>query len=69
MKKIIISILLLIFAFNIHGQRYCGSELNLDTLQQTNPARYQRIMAIESQTFNSIPQDTIYYSDGSTYRI
>jgi hypothetical protein len=52
---------------NVFGQRYCGSELNLTELQQTDSARYQRIMNMENQlqtylntpSVLSIPQSTI----------
>jgi hypothetical protein len=52
---------------NVFGQRYCGSELNLVQMQQTDPVRYQRIMTMENQlqaylnnpVVRSIPQSTI----------
>ncbi len=68
MKKGILYIILFLFCINVHGQRNCGSELNLTKLQQTDPARYQRIMDLENriQKFLSEPelrstsQPTIY---------
>jgi hypothetical protein len=65
MKKIIFSLIGLIYLTNIYGQRYCGSELNLTELQQADTVRYQRIMNLENATqfrlagTNSIPQSTI----------
>ena len=53
----------------IYGQGICGSELNLTKLQQTDPARYQRVMDLENriQEFLNDPvlrsgsqQSTIY---------
>lgn len=39
---------------HIYGQRTCGSELNLTKLQQTDPARYQRVMDLENRIQESL---------------
>lgn len=39
---------------NVLGQQYCGSQLNLAELEQTDPAMYQRFMALEEQTRKSV---------------
>jgi hypothetical protein len=68
MKGIVLGLGIFLLCINIaQGQRTCGSEIDMDLLQQTNPARYQRIMALEnqiqaylySQTTRAIPQTTI----------
>jgi hypothetical protein len=67
MKKIIFITVAIALAMNVSGQRFCGSELNLTQLQQTDPVRYQNIMNLENQlqtglqsySLSSIPQSTI----------
>ncbi len=49
MKKIILNIMIFLLCIHIHGQRRCGSDLNLTKLQQTDPARYQRVMDLENR--------------------
>ena len=39
---------------SIIAQRTCGSELNISFIQQTDPHRYQRIMALERTTLQRI---------------
>ncbi len=52
MKKLIILLHLSIsiLAANAQTTTTCGSEIDLNLIQQVNPARYQRIMALEQQT-------------------
>jgi len=49
-KFVFFLMFLTIFLIDIHGQRHCGSVMNLEEIQQTDSARYQRIMALENQT-------------------
>jgi ABC-type transporter Mla MlaB component len=66
MRRFIFITVLTALTANVFGQRYCGSELNLTELQQTDSARYQRIMNMENQlqtylntpSVLSIPQST-----------
>ena len=69
MKKEILYTIMFLSCIHIYGQRNCGSQLNLMELQQTDTARYQRIMDLENriQAFLSDPvlrsgslQSTIY---------
>ncbi|MDR0413717.1 MAG: zinc metalloprotease [Dysgonamonadaceae bacterium] len=67
MKTRLLYTTIVLFALGqlVQAQRYCGSALNLTELHQTDPARYQRIMDLESQTqiringANSIPDSII----------
>jgi hypothetical protein len=67
MKNIVSIIFMLSLCIHIYGQRTCGSELNITEIQQTDPARYQRIMALENQlqthldsaVFRGLAQGTI----------
>lgn len=47
-----------LLCIHVYGQRTCGSELNLSKLQQTNPARYKRVMDLENkiQTLSRTPE-------------
>ncbi|MFZ6025868.1 MAG: hypothetical protein ACOYVG_15605 [Bacteroidota bacterium] len=56
MKRIylFITLLLIVWQSNAQTQTTCASELNLSLIQQVNPARYQRIMALEQHTQNYI---------------
>ncbi|MDR2928210.1 MAG: hypothetical protein LBV41_08445 [Cytophagaceae bacterium] len=50
MKILFLIIMLLLFmCMRVHGQRTCGSELNLAELKQSDPLRYQRIMDLENK--------------------
>ena len=49
MKKYILYTVMLLSCIQVYGQRRCGSQLNLIELQQTDPARYQRFMELESR--------------------
>ena len=45
MKQILFSILLFyIFSVSAFAQKNCGSELDVESLQKTDPKRYERIM-------------------------
>jgi len=66
MKKIFFTILILALLGDVFSQRLCGSQLNFTEIQQTDPARYQRIMELESQlqqvrfeAMNNVPTSTI----------
>ena len=43
-------LLLCMFCFDANSQTKCASEINLQLIQQVNPARYQRILALEQHT-------------------
>ena len=69
MKKEIIYIIFFLFCIHVQGQRNCGSELNFTKLQQSDPAKYQRMMDLENQIQeflndpalrSGVPQSTIY---------
>ena len=47
-------ILLCILGFNANSQTRCASSVDLPLIQQVNPARYQRILALEQHTQNYI---------------
>jgi len=48
-KLIFFSLFLVILLVPTYGQRYCGSSIDLEEIQQTDTARYQRIMRLEKQ--------------------
>ena len=48
-KIILLLIFLTICLINVYGQKHCGSEMNIEEIQRTDPARYQRIMELENQ--------------------
>ena len=51
MKKILTLLFSLFILSKSEAQTIrCGSELNLSLIQQNDPARYQRIMALEQHT-------------------
>ena len=55
MKKIFIILFSLLVINESKGQiTKCGSEINLPLIQQNNPTRYQRIIALEQHTQNYI---------------
>ena len=43
-----------IFGNNANSQTTCASEIDMSLIQQVNPARYQRILALEQHTQNYI---------------
>ena len=49
MKKIIILLVFSITVISVFGQRKCGSELNLQQIQQTDKVRYQQIISFEKK--------------------
>ena len=49
---ILFSLSLLIIGSNAFSQRTCGSEINLQSIQQLDPDRYQRIMQMEQHLTN-----------------
>ena len=49
MKKIIILLAFSITVISVFGQRKCGSELNLQQIQQTDKVRYQQIISFEKR--------------------
>lgn len=49
MKKIIILLAFSITVISVFGQRKCGSELNLQQIQQTDKVRYQQIISFEKK--------------------
>ncbi|RTL55486.1 MAG: T9SS type A sorting domain-containing protein [Hydrotalea sp. AMD] len=53
-KLIGVFLLFSMLGFNAYSQTTCASEINLPLIQQNNPARYQRIMALEQHTQNYI---------------
>ncbi|GAB6012690.1 M43 family zinc metalloprotease [Viscerimonas tarda] len=67
MKFLIFNIFMFVLCIHVYGQRTCGSELNIAEIQQTDTARYLRIMALENQmqthldsaTFRGMSQATI----------
>jgi len=67
MKKIVLLLTTMIALLcNVFAQRFCGSQLNLTEIQQTDPERYQRIMDIENQlqqvrfeVMSNVPTSTI----------
>lgn len=48
-KVILVLVLFNVLIISTFGQRTCGSEMDLDHIQQTDPDRYQRIMDLENQ--------------------
>lgn len=55
MKNILLSLLILLFFKSSFSQTTtCASEIDMSLIQQVNPARYQRILALEQHTQNYI---------------
>lgn len=55
MKKIFLSLLTLLFFQSSFSQTTtCASEIDMSLIQQVNPSRYQRILALEQHTQNYI---------------
>lgn len=53
------SFLLVLFYIEAFAQRTCGSEMNLQTIQQNDPGRYQRIMQMEQQVVKFSEQKSL----------
>jgi len=66
MKKIILNTIMFMLCTSVYGQRTCGSELNLTQIQQTDPARYQRIMDLENQIQEYLRKSPKQRSDPQT---
>ena len=49
MEKKVLYTIIFLFSIHIYGQRNCGSQLNLNELRQSDPARYERVMELESR--------------------
>ncbi|MDP4239326.1 MAG: hypothetical protein Q8904_07650 [Bacteroidota bacterium] len=70
MKRILLKLLFICLCAQVHGQRTCGSELNLSKLKLSDPARYQRIMDLENRTKKSMSKSAaISSSEQSTNTI
>jgi Pregnancy-associated plasma protein-A/Secretion system C-terminal sorting domain len=52
MKKITVSLLILLVGINLSAQRICPSIVDLQQMQTQDPARYQRFMDLENFTAN-----------------
>ena len=50
MKNIIYSFILVLFGCQAYAQRTCGSELDLESIRNNDPAAYDRMMEIERHT-------------------
>lgn len=48
----------MIFLTNSYSQRVCGSVLNIEDIQQADPARYNRIISLEKLISSSIARQT-----------
>ena len=66
MKREILYAIMFLFCIHVHGQRKCGSELNLTEMQQTDPARYQRIMDLENRIQKSLNDPVLRSTQQST---
>ncbi len=53
-KQLLFFVIILTSLGKSYSQIVCGSELNLPLIQQNNPARYSRILALEQHTQNYI---------------
>ena len=54
MKRILLAIAMIAVLSNTFAQRHCGSQVNLFEIQQSDPARYERIMDMERQVQQSV---------------
>lgn len=59
MKRKFLLAIVLLFCMQVYGQVRCGSELNLTELQQTDTARYQRIMSLEKRIQKSVSESVM----------
>lgn len=69
MKKVIFNTIMFLLCIHIYAQKNCGSLLNLNELQQTDTARYQRIMGLENRVQEVLNNPTLRGSLQSTIYI
>lgn len=59
MKRIFLTVIAIALASNVFGQRFCGSQLDFEDMQKSNPKRYQLFIDWEKQLQKQISSKSI----------